>query len=143
MKTTYYFIRHAEKELGSYNPSLTEKGKKRAQHWAAILQNEGIEAIYCTPLIRTRQTAQPLADRLGLEIKIYDPSDLYNDLFRIETKGKTVLIVEHQDTTPAFVNRILRTAKYRFISGNNHANLYKVEIFPDGKVTDSLIRKDF
>lgn len=53
------------------------------------------------------------------------------------TKGKTVLIVGHSNTTPKFVNDLLGEVKYQDIADNNNANLYKVTITNDGK-TDEL-----
>ena len=40
--TTYYLIRHAEKDRSdksNRNPELTEIGKTRAQHWNEVFQN--------------------------------------------------------------------------------------------------------
>jgi len=143
MSTTYYFIRHAEKNRnGGRNPHLTETGKSQAIYWGEILADKGIEQIYCTSLIRTRETALPLAEKLGLPIKIYDVHDLYSSKFQKDTRGKTVLIVGHQDTTPAFVNRILQTRKYPYIESKNHGNLYRVSISDKGKISSDLSHID-
>ena len=50
--TTYYLIRHAEKnitDLTNKNPHLTEKGKQRAISWVSIFKN--INSIKYIPLI--------------------------------------------------------------------------------------------
>lgn len=137
--TTYYFIRHAEKEHNGRESHLTSKGKKRAQQWAEILEDLDIEMIYCTAIIRTQETARPLQKKLGVEIKIYDTSDLYSPQFQKETKGKTVLVVGHQNTTPTFINRIIKERKYGHIPPRSYSNLYKVVVHDNGNTT-SLMR---
>lgn len=142
--TTYYFIRHAEKNWdGTYNPPLSEAGRKRAQFWAKVLADKGIEKVYCTRLIRTLQTAEVLLEQLDLDFEIYNPNDLYLEKFKEETKGKTVLIVGHQDATPNFVNLILGQRKYTYIESSNFSNLYKIVISEDGAMEDSLQQIDF
>ena len=40
--STYYFIRHAEKDrsdTSNHDPYLLEKGKLRAEHWASVFKN--------------------------------------------------------------------------------------------------------
>lgn len=141
MKTTYYFIRHAEKDYdGTHNPGLTQKGRQRALHWADYFSDKEIDLVFCTHLIRTHETAEPLLEKLGKTHQIYDPSDLYNEDFQQQTKGKTILIVGHQDTTPAFVNRILRKSKYSYIHGLDYGNLYKVVIDEHGEIQDELLK---
>jgi len=142
--TTYYFIRHAEKEYdGTRNPGITYKGRQRAVYWAEVLADKNIDLIYCTKLIRTQQTADPLLNKLEKDFRLYDLTDLYNEEFRKETKGKTTLVIGHQDTTPAFVNRILQQSKYSHIHGLNYGNLYKVQIDEQGNIKDEVESFDF
>lgn len=142
--TTYYFIRHAEKEHnGLRDPHLTEKGKERAENWAKVLGDKNIELIYCTNYKRTRETAKPLAEKLRISIEIYEAGDLYTSVFQKETHGKTVLVVGHQDTTPAFVNRVLGDWKYPQIKDENNGNLYCVTIDGDGNINSELSHISF
>ncbi|NVK53439.1 MAG: histidine phosphatase family protein [Flavobacteriaceae bacterium] len=133
--TTYYLIRHAEKNRAIKNdkdPVLTLKGAKRAKHWANVLANANINLIYSTDYNRTKETAQPLADKNGLQIYLYDPRKMYDEAFKYNTKGKNVLIVGHSNTTPAFVNKILGKNKYGQISDDNNSNLYIVTVTKSG-----------
>jgi broad specificity phosphatase PhoE len=140
--TTYYFIRHAEKDKSdkdNKNPNLIMEGILRAAKWSMVFENVPFDAIYSTDYNRTKQTAQPTAEKKGLEVQIYDPRQLYSDEFAQATKGKKVLVVGHSNTTPAFVNTILKERKYPSIDENNNANLYIVTISSSGEKSDVLL----
>jgi broad specificity phosphatase PhoE len=139
--TTYYFIRHAEKDRSDpsdKNPHLTEIGNARAKRWSDILGELKFDAVYSTDFHRTKETAQPTATKNNLELTIYDPKNIDADSFRSDTKGKTVLIVGHSNTTPAFVNTILGHNKYEDIDDSNNGNLYIVTISGD-VISDQLL----
>ncbi|WP_347922084.1 phosphoglycerate mutase family protein [Pontimicrobium sp. SW4] len=140
--TTYYFIRHAEKNRSdktNKDPKLKQKGVLRAAKWSLVFENITFDAVYSTDYNRTKQTAQPTAEKKGLEVTIYDPRQLFSEEFANNTKGKTVLIVGHSNTTPAFVNAVLGTKKYNDMDDNNNANLYIVTISPSGEKSDTLL----
>jgi 2,3-bisphosphoglycerate-dependent phosphoglycerate mutase len=136
--TTYYLIRHAEKDRTdktNRNPNLNEKGLERSDKWATYFKNIDLDAVYSTIYNRTMQTAKPTSDSKKLEIKNYDPSKMYDAIFQTATKGKTVLVVGHSNTTPAFVNKILGENKYEDINDNDNASLYIVKITGDKKTS--------
>ncbi len=127
--TTYYLVRHAEKDRSdktNSNPELTEQGKQRAAKWSSVFGDVAFDAVYSTNYLRTIATAKPTATAQGLEIQFYNPRELYSKDFQQETLGKTVLIVGHSNTTPQFVNAILGIDRYADIQDNNNANLYIV-----------------
>ena len=129
--STYYFIRHAEKDRTDStdkNPHLTDIGKSRANHWSEIFGEVKFDAVYSTDYNRTKETAQPTADKNNLEITLYDPKGINAKSFLKATEGKTVLVVGHSNTTPAFVNKILDQKKYDDIDDSNNGNLYIVTI---------------
>jgi 2,3-bisphosphoglycerate-dependent phosphoglycerate mutase len=55
---------------GQGDPPLSPDGQAQARMVCARLAAEGIDAIYATTLRRTAQTAAPLADRLGVEVRV-------------------------------------------------------------------------
>ena len=55
-----------------HDPPLRADGRVQAEAVAARLALEGITRIVSSPLVRAMQTAQPLADRIGLPIDIMD-----------------------------------------------------------------------
>ena len=139
--STFYFIRHAEKDRtdpSDKNPHLTEIGKTRANHWSEILGEVKFDAVYSTDYNRTKETAQPTAAKNNLEITLYDPKQIDAQSFLKDNEGKTVLIVGHSNTTPAFVNKILGANKYQDIDDSNNGNLYIVTVSGD-QINDQLL----
>jgi broad specificity phosphatase PhoE len=140
--STYYFIRHAEKDKSdksNKNPDLIMEGVLRAAKWSLVFDNLKFDAVYSTDYNRTRDTAKPTAEKNGLDITIYDPRNIDVKTFLETTKGKTVLVVGHSNTTPMFVNSIIGTKKYQSIDETNNANLYIVTVSSSGDITDTLL----
>lgn len=71
-------IRHAQTPANSSGviaatrpgPGLTELGLEQAAALPDVLIDDGIEAVYVSPLVRTTLTATPLAEALGLPIQV-------------------------------------------------------------------------
>ena len=134
--TTYYLIRHAEKDSTNpknTNPKLNKKGLERAQKWANVFKNIHFNSVYATNYHRTKQTAKPVAEKDNLEIEIYNPKKMYTSQFQKETKGQNILIVGHSNTTPFFANKILGEYLYEQIAANNNGNLYIITVTKNKK----------
>ncbi len=92
---TILLIRHGETEFVQKgrlpgrlpNVHLNEKGHAQAQALAERLSQAPIKAIYSSPLERARQTAEPIAQALGLEV-ILRPGLIETDCG--EWQGKTI-----------------------------------------------------
>ena len=56
---------------GHYDVGLSERGRKQFQHWADILKQKKIKAIYSSDLQRTRKSAQIIGKEHGLEPAAY------------------------------------------------------------------------
>lgn len=129
--TTYYLIRHAEKDRSdktNRNPDLMETGKARAQRWAEYFKEIDLDAVYSTKYNRTVQTATPTAQWHDLEVEIYDVGEMYDRSFQFATKGKNVLIVGHSNTTPTFVNTILGEEKFPWMHDKDNSSLFIVTL---------------
>jgi 2,3-bisphosphoglycerate-dependent phosphoglycerate mutase len=136
--TTYYLIRHAEKDRTdktNANPSLNLNGELRAQKWSTYFKDIPLDAVYSTNYYRTIETATPTAFSKDLKVLKYDPRNMYDSIFRSETKGKTVLVVGHSNTTPVFANKILGEKKYENMDDNDNASLFIVTISGDNKTS--------
>lgn len=139
--TTFYFIRHAEKDRSNpseRNPHLMQKGLERAEKWSSILGNVRFDAVYSTNYHRTIETAQPTANKNNLEITKYDPNAVDSESFIKNNQGKNVLIVGHSNTIPAFVNAVIGQEKYKDIDDSQNGNLYIVTII-NGQIADQLL----
>jgi broad specificity phosphatase PhoE len=64
--------RGAERFRGQTDVPLSEQGHLQARSLAVQLEGEPVSAVYASPLRRTQQTAQPLADALGVAIGVLD-----------------------------------------------------------------------
>ena len=71
-----YFFRHAEAEDGGATLSdsarqLTKRGIERTHHAANVVKSLGVKPshLYSSPLVRARQTADILAEALGIEVE--------------------------------------------------------------------------
>jgi phosphohistidine phosphatase SixA len=93
-------VRHAEKADGSDDPPLTEAGRLRAQSLANLLRDAGIERIYSSDVVRTRDTAAPLANDLGLGVVLYNPKELNDLKDELMSSPGRCLVVGHSNTTP-------------------------------------------
>jgi len=137
--TTYYLIRHAEKDRTNNtnkNPNLNSDGVIRAEKWAKNFENIKLDAVYSTDYNRTQQTAAPTAKSKGLIVQSYNHSKMYDSIFKKNTKGKTVLVVGHSNTTPVFANTILGQKKYKNMADNDNASLYIVTVVNDKKSSE-------
>jgi probable phosphoglycerate mutase len=72
-------IRHAEPVrigpgtvAGPADPHLTERGRVQAHRLSAWLAAEPIDAVLSSPLLRARDTAEPIGRALGLDVEVVD-----------------------------------------------------------------------
>ena len=141
--TTYYLIRHAEKENdGTKNPHLSKKGLERVEKLKTFFANKKIDAVYSTDYWRTKETAIPIAEINSLSIELYTPDFLKIDSLIKKDKHKNVLIVGHSNTTPFFVNEILNESKYQLISEDVYNEIFIVKVNRKEEVIDEVIKID-
>jgi len=74
---TLYLVRHGQTDCskssrycGEIDVPLNSNGKAVAESLAEFYGGESWEAIYSSPKLRARQTAAPLAEATGLEVRI-------------------------------------------------------------------------
>lgn len=144
--TTYYFVRHAEKDTTDSNnkdPQLTEEGIRRANYLATYFSDKELDLFYSTDFSRTIQTLIPTIHQFKGDIQSYEASrdTLFHQEFWKTTYGKNVLVVGHSNTNPKFVNEILSENKYDDLDESNYDVFFKVSIDEDLNAKDSLITK--
>ncbi len=127
--TTYYLIRHAEKDRTNPDdddPNLDEDGIRRAQKWSSIFSEIELDAIYSSDFKRTQQTAKPTADSRNFPVNSYDPHEVYETNFFDITEGLQVLVVGHSNTIPKLANFLLKEERYENIPDSIDGRLYIV-----------------
>jgi broad specificity phosphatase PhoE len=74
-RTVVYLVRHGQTPLnesgalrGLLDPPLDETGHQQASRLADALGRQMPSAVIASPLLRATQTAQPVADRAGLDV---------------------------------------------------------------------------
>lgn len=99
-----YVMRHLNTPAGERDPDLLPPGRQNAELLAAWFPADAQPvAIYVSDFKRTRQTAAPLAARLGLTPIVYDPADTPALVARVRAERGPVLIVGHSNTVPDIV----------------------------------------
>ncbi|WP_229407884.1 SixA phosphatase family protein [Massilia puerhi] len=129
--TAIYLVRHGEKASTGQDPALTAQGQLRAQNIATILHRSGIQAIFSTPTARTLQTAQPLAQQLGLTVEHYDPAAPKALVEKVKARDGAVLVVGHSNTLPELV-RLFGGEPGADIADNEYDRLYQLSAAPGG-----------
>jgi len=114
----FYFLRHGETATnaaglltGSLDVHLTPRGRAQAAVAAEALAAEPITAIYMSPMLRARHTAEPVAARLNVPLHILD--DLAERRWGVlEGRPRDLrrrgITPEGAETLDAFTERVLR-----------------------------------
>lgn len=126
--TNYYIVRHAEKETQAANMSsdvpLSAAGQERALALKNELINKKVQHIYSTNTIRTKTTAQPLSEAIGVATQTYDHRDT-TFISRIKTLSKgNVLIVGHSNTVDDLVNKLYPQAQLKDLPDTQYGDLF-------------------
>lgn len=118
-------MRHAlpvRRELreGVADPELAEAGRTQASRLADYLASEEIAAIYVSPLRRARETAQPLAQRLGISPVVDD------DISEFDRNSSEYVPVEElrESNDP----RWLKMIRGEWEEGHDHPDLFRKRV---------------
>ncbi len=98
-------VRHAERQASGSDPSLTAAGKRRASLLATMFAGSGVTAIFTSAAGRTKQTAAPLAAKLGIAPREIDDSTAAARA-QIIAGGACVVVVGHSNTVPEFIEAL-------------------------------------
>jgi broad specificity phosphatase PhoE len=158
--TTVFLVRHAEKQVAAAgqpmispnDPPLTEEGKTRAKNLARMLGKAGINTIITSQFLRTKQTAEPLAEALGLTTQVIpiaahptergkvSPESVKNIVDKIfQSGGEAVLVVGHTNTLPEVI-AMLGGGKISEIPETDYDNFFVVTVYEKGKAKVARMR---
>lgn len=141
-----FVVRHAERAdavaggqtMMATDPDLSGVGKARAESLAAALKDAGIKAIYTTEYKRTRQTAEPLAKALGIEVTVVPARDMRGLIEKVKAATANVLVIGHSNTVGDVIARLGVTDPVK-LTDDDYDNLFVVV----RGTTPSLIRLHF
>jgi hypothetical protein len=153
--TTIILVRHAERDPG-LDPPLNAEGLTRANRLAQVLGENGVTAIYATDYLRNRQTAEPLAARLGLTVGLIAVAELANTQalaaklaseFLEKHAGGVVLLIGNVGT-PILGQRGILEDMYRLFGGlesppNRYQDLTIMVVPEVGKGAPRIIRTTY
>lgn len=54
------------------DPPLSDEGRQQARHTGQFLAGSGLDAVYSSPLVRARQTAEQIAGPQGMPVQVVD-----------------------------------------------------------------------
>jgi phosphohistidine phosphatase SixA len=124
-----YVMRHLTAETGT-DPGLTAEGARQAQLLAGwFASRRPPRAIYVSTYRRSRETAAPLAARLGVRPTVYDPTNSEALVASILRERGPVLVVGHSNTVPEIVER-LGGARPAPIAHHEHGDLWRISGSP-------------
>lgn len=123
-------VRHAEKDtLPPDDPPLTAAGAARALALDRALAAAGVQAVITTQLRRTRETARPIAERLGLVVQTVKRDEDITAHARavaaavLKEVGKTVLVVGHGETVGPII-AALGGPQIRNLCANEYSHIF-------------------
>jgi len=107
-----YFVRHGESEANLLHEfsnrglkhGLTEKGKGEAHALAQSLRSVPVAAIFSSPLLRARQTAEVLSHGLGIDYEVTDALREF-DCGILEGKADAASWQRYWELTEAWLSR--------------------------------------
>lgn len=113
--TVVLLVRHAERAdtPGDDDPPLSDAGRARATALADALGSAGVQAVIVSERQRTRLTAVPLMEAVGMEAEVVSVrggvaahAAAVAEAIRQRHPGRTVLVVGHSNTVGAIIGAL-------------------------------------
>lgn len=124
-KNYVYIVRHAEKsDAPAGDVYLSQQGRNRAHTLKRVLINKKIAYIYTTKFNRTRETAQPLGEELGIPITYYSSDTLGRFVKRCLQAKRNTLIVAHSNTILPIIDSFHVPHIKKIIRDEEYNNLF-------------------
>jgi broad specificity phosphatase PhoE len=102
---SFYVMRHLQKGEGQ-DPALSVEGHDNARKLIGFFAADSPRVVYVSTTRRARETAAPLARKLRLKVRSYDPGDTDGLVARVLAERGSVLVVGHSNTVPEIVARL-------------------------------------
>ena len=141
-QSTIFVTRHADRFGTEPDPSLTPKGEEQARSLAQLLSDANVKHIFTTELIRTQETAGPLAHRINVT-PVVVPQVNFDELIA-KVRGslqpnESILVVGHRETVPKIV-RSLTGKDVPSLGSGEYGRLIAITLFSDGSSSVVTLR---
>ena len=132
-----FLVRHAERAaISGHVPSdtgLSPEGRTRAEALARALKDAQITAIYTTEYKRTKETAAPLAQSLGIRPEVIPGDDLRSLVAKLKVAHGNVLVVGHSNTLPQIISALGISSRV-VVAESDYDNLFLVVLGKEPKL---------
>ena len=143
---TVFLIRHAEREdEPRQDPPLKKEGAARSMELARLLGAANVKTILTSQFARTKQTAEPLATKLGvtstqisLKLNPANPRQIAEESIRevvdkiLARAGENALVVGHSNSIPDVI-KMLGGDVVPTIDEKKFDDLFIVTVYAKGK----------
>ena len=135
-----FLIRHAEQVLDVEDPPLTDEGLGTAKRWATIFRDAGVNVIYTSKKVRTKQTGEIIAQELNVPLTTMSRRDVTGlvDRVRKDHADDVVLIISHSKTIPKLLEGLAPFAEHVTIERDDYDSLFV--IVPEGEDDATVLR---
>jgi broad specificity phosphatase PhoE len=133
-QSTIFVSRHADRFGTEPDPSLTPIGMLQAQALARLLVSANVRHIYTTELLRTRQTAAPIALKVNVRPIVIPQTHFEELIARIRASARpneSTLVIGHRHTVPKIV-KALTGRDIPALESNEYGRLVIVTLWPGG-----------
>lgn len=132
---TVVLVRHAEKQAGSSDPSLTPEGAARAGRLASMLADKGgtpVVRVFSSEARRTQETAEPLARKLGLPVTVVPARDVAGLTAQLSAapRGGVSVVVGHSNTVPMLISALTDGRSSPSIDDDDFGSMFVVSTAP-------------
>lgn len=105
---TVILIRHADvtaspEDDPAQGPPLNAAGRARAQELRHVLADAGVGTIFVTSLLRSGQTAEPIAADLNIAPTVKDAVSTVIEAIRALPEASIALVIGHSNTVPDII----------------------------------------
>ena len=141
-QSTIFVTRHADRYGTEPDPALTPKGEEQARSLARLLSNANVKHIFTTELIRTQETAAPLAHQIHV-VSVVVPQDNFEELIK-KIRGslrsnESILVVGHRATVPRIV-QVLAGKDIPPLGSGEYGRLIAITVMPNGSTSVVTLR---
>jgi phosphohistidine phosphatase SixA len=129
----FLFVRHADVDTQPPSassdppgPPLNAAGRSRAETLAHVVGAAGITHIFTSEFLRTQQTVDPVARKLGITHRVAPEAQVR--AMRSAVDGSVILIAGHSNTVPQMITSLGVLPALENLGAHEFDNLFVVTI---------------